>query len=280
VFGVGLVETPENFGLQGAAPAHAELLDLLAHDYAHGDGTPGSAWNTRRMLKRLATSSTFRQGSSCAPAKREADPRNAAWSRGPATRLSAEMLRDQALAAGGILHELFGGPSAKPWQPEGLWHEAGQVGNYVPDMGPNSRRRSLYTFRKRTAPPPNMSAFDAGPREACVARRGATNTPLQALVAWNDRVFLEAARATARRAQAEAGSLEARVARMHELVCTRAPSAEELAALVQLAAGSMRRYAVAPEDARKLCGSDDAELAALTLACGAVHASDGALMSR
>ena len=280
VFGVGLVETPENFGLQGAAPAHAELLDLLAHDYAHGDGTPGSAWNTRRMLKRLATSSTFRQGSSCAPAKREADPRNAAWSRGPATRLSAEMLRDQALAAGGILHELFGGPSAKPWQPEGLWHEAGQVGNYVPDMGPNSRRRSLYTFRKRTAPPPNMSAFDAGPREACVARRGATNTPLQALVAWNDRVFLEAARATARRAQAEADGLEARVARMHELVCTRAPSAEELAALVQLAAGSMRRYAVAPEDARKLCGTDDAELAALTLACGAVHASDGALMSR
>ncbi|MEY2747713.1 MAG: hypothetical protein RL112_2755 [Planctomycetota bacterium] len=280
VFGVGLVETAENFGLQGAMPAQEALLDLLAHDYAHGDGAPGSAWNTRRMLKRLATSSTFRQRSSCAPSKREADPRNVALSRGPTMRLSAEMLRDQALFAGGILHEVFGGPSARPWEPEGLWHEAGQVGNYVPDIGPNSRRRGVYTFRKRTVPPPNMAAFDAGAREACVARRGSTNTPLQALVAWNDRVHLEAARATAKRAQAEAVGIEARVARLHALVCTRAPSPEEQAALVQLVAEATRRYAAAPEDARKLCGSEDAELAALTLACGAVHASDGALMSR
>lgn len=280
VFGAGLVETPENFGLQGATPTDARLLDLLAHDYARGDGSADGAWNTRKLLKRLVMSSTFHQDSRCSPEKRDRDAMNTLWSRGPATRLTAEMLRDQALHAGGILHEVFGGPSARPWQPEGLWHEAGQVGNYVPDMGPNSRRRGVYTFRKRTAPPPNMSAFDAGNREACVARRGATNTPLQALVAWNDRVHIEAARATAKRAQSEAVGLEARVARMHALVCTREPSPEELAALVQLAADATRRYAAAPEDARRFCGSEDAELAALTLACGTIHASDGALMSR
>ena len=276
VFGRGLVETAENFGVQGASPANQALLDLLARDFVQGDG----AWDSRRMLKRLVLSSTFRQRSECDDAKLAADPSNSLLSRGPATRLSAEMLRDQALAASGSLDETFGGPSARPWQPEGLWHEAGQIGNYVPDMGPNARRRSLYSFRKRTVPVPDLAAFDAGTREACTARRGTTNTPLQTLVLWNDRVYLDAARATARRAAGEAADVEARVQRMFRLVCTRAPSSEESAALRELVQTLAARYAAAPQDASKVCGRPDADLAALVLACTTIYASDGALMVR
>lgn len=276
VFGRGLVETNENFGVQGASPSHPALLDALAHDFASGE----HAWDVRRMLERLVTSATFRQSSATSARKRELDPDNASLSRGPSTRMGAEMLRDCALAASGLLIEKLGGPSVKPWQPEGLWAQAGQGGEYKPDSGDNAHRRSLYTFRKRTVPPPNLEAFDAGSRESCQPRRGATNTPLQSLVLFNDPTFVECARELAKRTASEAHTLEQRIERAFRRVCTRAPTLEERAALVELAAHAIERYRAAPQDAQALCGAEDAELAALTLVCLTVLSSDGALVVR
>lgn len=280
VFGTGLVDTPENFGMQGNAPKLQSVLDQLAVDFSTGAGVAEQRWNNRYLLKRLVMSATFRQSSRASSTKRAVDPLNALWSRGPATRVSAEMLRDLALEASGQRNERWGGPSSKPWQPEGLWHEAGQIGNYVPDMGPDARRRALYTYRKRTVPPPNMSAWDAGPREACVARRSVTTTPLQSLTIFNDRVYLDTARATARRVMREASTTAARIERLYRLVCTTQPNAAELAAMSELVRTQTARFATALPDAAKLCGAEDAELAALVLACSTLYASDGALVVR
>jgi hypothetical protein len=265
VFGTGLVDTPENFGVQGNAPKLQRVLDQLAVDFATGAGVAEQRWNNRYLLKRLVMSSTFRQSSRASAAKRALDPLNAAWSRGPATRVSAEMLRDLALEASGQRNDRWGGPSSKPWQPEGLWHEAGQIGNYVPDMGTDARRRALYTYRKRTVPPPNMSVWDAGPREACVARRSVTTTPLQSLTIFNDRVYLDTARATARRVMREAHTTPARIERLYRLVCTTEPNAAELGALSELVQTQTARFATALPDAAKLCGAEDASDGALVV---------------
>ncbi len=280
VFGRGLVETSENFGLQGSFPSHPELLDRLAYTFVHGDGSPGSAWNMSAMLRRLVLCSTFRQSSSASVSKRAADPVNALLSRGPAPRMSAEMLRDSALAASGLLVEQLGGPSVQPWQPEGLWSEAGQGGHYQPDAGGGAHRRSLYTFRKRTVPVPDMSVFDAGTREACLPRRMTPNTPLQALVILNDPVFVECATALAERATREAAGPAARVERAFELLCTRRPTREESEALLALVEGETSRFSTELDAARKLVGVPDAELAALALACSTILASDGAMVIR
>jgi hypothetical protein len=263
VFGRGLVETSENFGVNGAWPTHPELLDALAHDFARG----ANAWDRRAMLRRLATSAAFRQSSATSDAKRARDPRNELLSRGPSVRLSAEMLRDSALLASGLLVEKFGGPSARPWQQPDLVAQSGASGGYSAGSGDDLRRRSLYTYRKRTVPPPTMSVFDGGSREACQPRRSATNTPLQFLAILNDPVFTECARALAERAAREAGDLDARLVRAFRLACSRAPRAAELDALRELVA------------TRVASGESD-ELAALTLACGTILASDAAIMSR
>jgi len=276
VFGRGLVDTNENFGVQGSSPSHPELLDALAHDFARGE----HAWDVRHLLERLVTSAAFRQSSSASVDARELDPDNVWLARGPATRMSAEMLRDSALTASGLLVEEFGGPSVKPWQPEGLWAQAGQGGEYRVDSGDGAHRRSLYTFRKRTVPPPNLDAFDAGSRESCQPRRGATNTPLQSLVLFNDPVFVECAQELAARATREAGARDERLERAFRLLCTRAPSDEERAALLELVAGGVERFRNALGDAQALCGAEDAELAALTLACLTLLSSDGALVVR
>ncbi|MEY2795158.1 MAG: hypothetical protein RIR10_874, partial [Planctomycetota bacterium] len=173
VFGRGLVETAENFGVNGTAPTHPEVLDLLAHDFARGT-SQSDAWDTRALLRRLVLSATFRQSSATSDAKRVRDPRNELLARGPSVRLSAEQLRDSTLFASGLLVEKLGGPSVKPWQQPGLVAEAGGPGGYTPDTGDAAHRRSLYTYRKRTVPPPTMLAFDAGSREACMPRRSAT----------------------------------------------------------------------------------------------------------
>jgi hypothetical protein len=263
VFGRGLVETSENFGVNGAWPTHPELLDALAHDFARG----ANAWDRRAMLRRLATSAAFRQSSATSDAKRARDPRNELLSRGPSVRLSAEMLRDSALLASGLLVEKFGGPSARPWQQPDLVAQSGASGGYSAGSGDDLHRRSLYTYRKRTVPPPTMSVFDGGSREACQPRRSATNTPLQFLAILNDPVFTECARALAERAAREAGDLDARLVRAFRLACSRAPRAAELDALRELVA------------TRVASGESD-ELAALSLACGTILASDAAIMSR
>ncbi|HEX5053489.1 MAG TPA: DUF1553 domain-containing protein [Planctomycetota bacterium] len=227
-FGEGLVRTPDDFGRLGERPAQQVLLDALACDFT-------ARHSVRAMLRRIVCSATFRQVSTASAAQREADPHNQLLARGPSFRLGAEVLRDQALAASGLLQRQVGGPSCKPWQPPGLWRDAG-VGwgaDYKPDEGPNAHRRSLYTYRKRTAPPPDMAVLDAPSRETCVARRQNTDTPLQALVFLDDPVFTECAGALAARVLAElpAATVEQRLDRVFASLAARPPRAAELAAL-------------------------------------------------
>ena len=203
VFGAGLVTTSEDFGAQGEVPSHPELLDYLATEFRD------SGWDVKDFFRRLVTSSTYRQAATLTPHKLEQDPDNRLLSRGPRFRMDAEMVRDTALAASGLLVRTIGGPSVKPYQPEGHWERvamnSSNTARYRRDSGDKLYRRSLYTFWKRAAPPPSMTIFDAGNREHSVVRRERTNTPLQALVTMNDTQFVEASRYLAQRAMREAG---------------------------------------------------------------------------
>ncbi len=203
-FGTGIVETAEDFGSQGGAPSHPELLDWLATEFV------GSKWDVRAMQRLIVTSATYRQSSRIPPELLELDPQNRLLARGPRFRLPAEMVRDSALAASGLLVEQLGGRSVNPYQPKGLWEELAfgdvfSAQTYVPGTGSDLYRRSMYTFWKRTSPPPSLTAFDAPDREKCTARRARTNTPLQALILMNDPTYVEAARGLAQRMMTEGG---------------------------------------------------------------------------
>jgi len=192
VFGTGLVKTSEDFGAMGETPVNQELLDWLAVEFRE------SGWDVKKLFTLFVTSSTYRQSAVTTPLKLERDPQNRLLSRGPRFRLEAEMVRDYALAASGELVPKIGGPSVKPYQPDGVWEAVAIPGSttrfYQRDTGEALYRRSLYTFWKRSAPPPNMDVFNAPSRESCTVRRERTNTPLQALVTLNDPQFIEAAR--------------------------------------------------------------------------------------
>jgi hypothetical protein len=276
-FGQGLVRTPENFGRLGEVPAQRELLDALAVDFI------ASGWRSKAMLRRIVTSATFCQQSAATDALRERDPYDLLLARGPSFRLPAETLRDQALAASGLLHAQLGGPSVKPWQPPGLWHDAGVAwggADYKPDTGQNAHRRSLYSYRKRTAPPPDMLALDAPSREVCTARRLATDTPLQALVFLDDPVFVECAQALAARVQREqcgngTPDADAAIAAAFTALTARPPRAAEAKALRALFDAQRAAFA---RDADACAKADDdaadPALAALALVCNALLASD------
>ena len=199
MFGRGIVETSDNFGRQGAQPTHPELLDWLAREFV----TDG--WDVKHLLKLMALSATYRQSSQATPELLARDPANELLARGPVRRLTAEMLRDQALAVSGLLVEKSGGPSVKPYQPEGLWAVAMGGPHYDQSHGPDLYRRSLYTFWKRTVPNPAMVAFDASERNVCAVRRQSTSTPLQALALLNDPQIVEAARHLGQRMLKEGG---------------------------------------------------------------------------
>ncbi len=222
-FGTGLVKTVEDFGSQGEAPSHPELLDWLATEFIR------SGWDVKAMQRLIVTSATYRQSSRATPELLQRDPENRLLARGPRVRLPAEMVRDQALAAAGLLVEKQGGPSVKPYQPEGLWKDISmQDMDYVQSHGPDLYRRSMYTFWKRTIAPPMMMNFDAANREACVVRENRTNTPLQALNLMNDVTFLEAARFIGQRMLKEAGpDPAARLRHGFRLVLARTPSTAE-----------------------------------------------------
>src|SRR5207245_464180 len=196
---------------------HPELLDWLARDFI------ASGWDVKALCKKIVLSSTYRQSSVAAPQLRERDPDNVLLARGPGRRLSAEMLRDAALAAGGLLVDKAGGPPVKPYQPPGLWREQNAfLPVYVADKGEGLYRRSLYTFWRRTSPPPDMTIFDAPSREVCTVRRQATSTPLQPLVLLNDPQFVEAARGLGERMLREGGaSLEDKLVFTFRLAATR-----------------------------------------------------------
>ena len=195
VFGTGLVRTAGDFGVTGELPSHPELLDWLAVDFRE------SGWDVKRLFRMMVESSTYRQSAATTTEKREKDPQNRLLSRGPRFRMDGEMIRDAALACGGLLVGTLGGPSVKPYQPEGVWEAVAMPESnthfYKPDHGDRLYRRSLYTFWKRSAPPASLDVFNAPTRETCTIRRERTNTPLQALVTLNDPQFVEAARALA-----------------------------------------------------------------------------------
>ncbi|MBI1790928.1 MAG: DUF1553 domain-containing protein [Acidobacteria bacterium] len=250
LFGTGLVRTAEDFGSQGEAPSHAQLLDWLAVDFME------SGWDVKKLFKLMVTSAAYRQAAVAAEEKLKKDPDNRLLSRGPRFRMDAETLRDFALAASGLLVPTIGGPSVKPYQPAGVWETVAMVGSntrfYKQDHGDKLYRRSLYTFWKRSAPPASMDIFNAPTRETCTVRRERTNTPLQALATMNDPQFVEAARHLAQRAVLADAGFDRRLDFMTLRALARPfQSAErEIArrALQDLAA----HYATHPEEARKL----------------------------
>jgi hypothetical protein len=242
MFGRGLVATSDNFGLQGTPPSHPELLDWLARDFID------SGWDVKRLLRGLALSSTYRQASAASPASRSRDPENRLLSRGPAKRLTGEMLRDAALLSGGLLNPQLGGPPSKPPQPPGsMWRALNSfLPEYQPDTGPAARRRSLYTFWRRTTPPPNMVVFDAATRDVCAVGRQTTNTPLQPLVTLNDPQFVEAAGGLGLRLLAAPGGPDERLAWAFREVSGRAPDAAETGLLRELFEDQRARFAADP----------------------------------
>ncbi|MBI3840100.1 MAG: DUF1553 domain-containing protein [Planctomycetia bacterium] len=246
-FGSGLVKTVDDFGSQGDAPSHPELLDWLAKEFI------ASGWDIKAMQRLIVTSATYRQSSKVTPGLFERDPGNRLLARGPRFRLSAEMIRDQSLAISGLLVEQLGGPSVNPYQPPGLWKELTGGGDFVQDHGANLYRRSMYTFWKRTIAPPSMMTFDASGREACSVLETRTNTPLQALALMNEVTFVEAARVLAQRVITEAGAAPTeRIALAFRLALARQPSASELKILEQNLARHVDQFREHPEEADKL----------------------------
>jgi hypothetical protein len=283
VFGAGLVRTPEDFGLQGQQPTHPELLDWLAvelHD---------SGWDLKHMLRLMVNSRTFRQGSALRDGVN--DPENKLWARGPHYRLDAEVLRDIALWASGLLDPHMGGEGVKPYQPAGLWkalaHPGSNTKNYVRDNGQRLYRRSLYVYWKRTSPHPMMTLFDAPSRESSCVQRSRTNTPLQALGLLNETQRIEMARMFAERLLKERATDAERLDLLFTLLACREPSATERDACAQLLKTMRERYAAAEKDATKLLETgevprdkslDPTSHAAWTQLSATLLASDLALM--
>lgn len=248
VFGAGLVTTPEDFGTQGAAPSHPELLDWMATEFVQ------TGWDVKRLLRMLVTSATYRQSSRGSAELFHRDPENKLLARGGRYRLPAEFVRDQALAASGLLSERLGGVSVLPYQPEGLWKELASAGQEYPQShGADLYRRSMYTFWRRTVHHPAMAAFDAPAREICAVRRPRTNTPIQALALMNEPGFVEASRNLAERVLRESGpEVDARLVHAFRLVLARTPSAAELKLLKDEWQSFHQRYSAHPEAAAKL----------------------------
>jgi hypothetical protein len=256
-FGRGLVKTAEDFGAQGEWPTHPELLDWLAVEFME------SGWDVKHLQKLIVTSNAYKQASDVKPEHLKLDPENALISRGPRFRLDAEVVRDSALYVSGLLREQVGGRSVKPYQPPGIWEAIGFNGSntrdFKRDSGTALYRRSMYTFWKRTAPPPSMMAFDAPSRETCVARRARTNTPLQALVLMNDEQYVEAARGLAERMMAAGTTPADRLTNGFRLAAARRPADAELKLLTQTYERQLARYKAKPEEAKKLLAVGEAK---------------------
>ncbi len=282
-FGTGLVKTAENFGTQGEYPSHPELLDWLATSFVD------SGWDVKALQRAIVTSAAYRQASKVTAEEYEADPENRLIARGPRLRLPAQMIRDQALAVSGLLAERLGGPSVKPYQPEGLWADMveGGYGDYVPSEGDDLYRRSLYTFWKRTLGPPTMMTFDSSTRETCIVRTGRTNTPLQALNLMNDVTYVEAARRLAERMMVEGGETPAeRVDFAYRLTTAHRPPPAAEAILVDGFQRHLERYRADRGAALDLISQgesprdqtlDVAELASYTMVANLILNFDGTI---
>jgi hypothetical protein len=262
-FGVGLVKTAEDFGVQGERPSHPELLDWLASEFmASPERQRGeSAWDVKALQRLIVTSATYRQSSKVVPSAVEKDPETRLLAFMPRLRLQAEFIRDQALAVSGLLNGEIGGKSVSPYQPPGLWEELASredgknwtAQTYVQDHGKDLYRRGMYTFWKRTSPPPTLVTFDAPDRETCTVRRSRTNTPLQALILMNDPTYVEAARKLAERVMTEGGTTaDERIAFAFRVMVGRRPSERESAVLRQVYDAQLAKYRKDPGAAKKL----------------------------
>jgi cytochrome c553 len=257
VFGTGLVRSSADLGVSGELPSHPELLDWLAVEFRE------TGWNVKRLFKLMVTSAAYRQSAATTPDKLVKDNANRLLSRGPRFRMDAEMVRDYALAASGLLVRQIGGPSVKPYQPDGVWEAVSMGGNtssYKRDSGENLYRKSMYWFWKRTAPPASMEIFNAPSRETCTIRRDRTNTPLQALVTLNDPQFVESARALADRAWEIGGATDdARIDFIARRLVARPLSAEEMPIVRQSLADLLGHYGAHPEEAKQLISIGDSK---------------------
>jgi hypothetical protein len=284
VFGVGLVKSADDFGTTSEPPANQELLDWLAVEFIE------SGWNVKHLFELIVTSSTYRQSAEVTPEKLEKDPQNRLCSRGPRFRMDAEMVRDYALAAGGLLVDKVGGPSVKPYQPEGVWEAVAMpesnTKKYKADDGAGLYRRSLYTFWKRAAPPALMDIFNAPSREVCSVRRERTNTPLQALATLNDPQFVEAARHLAQDALAGRKNEDDAIDEMATRLLTRPLTSKEKAVVKDTLAKMRAFYEQQPEAAKEFLavGESDAaasvpapQLAAMTMVANQLMNLDEAL---
>ena len=293
LFGSGLVRSSEDFGAQGTRPSHPQLLDWLARSFVE------SGWDTKQLIRTIVTSETYQQSSKRRMELAAIDPDNRLLARGPRYRLDAEVIRDTALEVSGLLRERIGGPSVRPYGPEGMWKLIGygagngrfSAGVFEQDRGDSLYRRSLYTFWKRTVPPPNMTVFDAPNREYCVVERSRSNTPLQALTLLNDPTFVEAARVLAERLfvdveEPAAVNEQSLLSRAFETVLSRAPTAEESAQLLELLDEQRRSYREAPGEASSLLAVgespltssvDEVELAAWTTVTSVILNLDEAI---
>jgi hypothetical protein len=262
-FGTGLVKTAEDFGAQGEWPSHPELLDWLATEFIR------SGWDVKAVQRLIVTSATYRQSSAVTPALFARDPENRLLARMSRLRLPAEFIRDQALVVSGLLNGEVGGQSVSPYQPKGIWEElafredndkfSAQV--YAQSKGKDLYRRTMYTFWKRTAPPPSLVTLDAPDRETCTVRRPRTNTPLQALVLMNDPTYVEAARKLAERMMTEAGSMEDRIIFAFRLATARRPRPEEVTVLRRVFDEQLAAYRQNPPAALKLLSIGEAKRA-------------------
>ena len=287
MFGTGLVKTPQDFGVQGALPTHPQLLDWLAVYFKEN-------WDVKGLLKKMAISHTYRQSSNVETDKWTKDPDNVLLARGASYRLPAEMIRDNALAASGLLVRQVGGQSVRPYQPEGLWIDKGNFSikllRYKVTPGDSLYRRSLYTFIKRTSPHPAMTAFDAPNRDICTVKRETTNTPLQALVLMNDPQFVECSRVLAQRVQQEyKDTLPDQINYAFRLVTGRTPKKEEVEIFGDLYNSQLERFEQQPGDIDDLLavgdypmdpGLDKFKTAALTVVTSTMINHDEAYMKR
>lgn len=250
LFGRGIVNTPEDFGNQGALPSHPELLDWLAVDFVE------NGWDIKALIKKIVLSATYQQSSYIDPAKRAKDIDNVYLARGPVNRLSSEMIRDNALAISGLLYDKTGGPWVKPYQPRGVWKElANQIGEnkYRVSKGSDVYRRSLYSYWKRTIPPPSMLTFDAAERTVCVVKRQSTSTPLQSLVLLNDPQYIESSKMLAyRMIMASENDLREQLSLGFKMTNSRAPSKAEIEVLESLYETEYQRFKKLPEEAESL----------------------------
>ncbi|NCF13592.1 MAG: DUF1553 domain-containing protein [Verrucomicrobiaceae bacterium] len=252
IFGRGIVETTEDFGIMGSRPSHPELLDWLAAEFV------ASGWDIQHMLRLMITSSTYRQSATLTAEKKHIDPGNIYLSRAPRFRMHGEQLRDLALRASGLLVAEVGGAPVRPYQPEGVWETLAMKGSntkdYKPDSGQNLYRRSIYTIWKRTAAPPSMELLNAPPREVFCVRRELTNTPLAAFVTMNDVQFVEAVRVLATKALKSEGETSARLDYITMRLLARELETDEKQLATRTLDQALEQFKAAPEDAAKLIG--------------------------